>query len=99
MAADPLGGRGCAGQRARASGGASGAIAGLAADCGDRPGTAARWPHRAARVAQAAPPIGPGGDPDAEPAQPVATEAADGIVWLSGGSNREAGPGACAALR
>jgi hypothetical protein len=51
----------------------------------------ARWPHRAARVAPTSPPIGPGGDPDAEPDQPVVTEAVDGIVWLNGGSNRGGG--------
>jgi hypothetical protein len=53
--------------------------------------TGARWPHRAARGAPMAAPIGAGGDPDAEPSQPIVTEAADGIVWLNGGSNREAG--------
>ena len=49
----------------------------------------ARWPHRAPRGAPASPSIGPNADPDAEPAQPVVTEAVDGIVWLNGGSNRE----------
>jgi FHA domain len=47
---------------------------------------AARWPHRAARPATASPLITPANDPQVEP---VVTEATDGIVWLSGASNRE----------
>ncbi len=47
---------------------------------------AARWPHRAARPATASPLITPVNDPQAEP---VVTESTDGIVWLSGASNRE----------
>ena len=91
MAADSLGGRGRADQRARTSGRASGSFSGLAADCGDRPGRRTMAASGCARAPPASPAIEPGGDPEAEPAQPVATEAADGIVWLNGGSNREAG--------
>ena len=65
VAADPLGGRGRAGQRARAPGGAAGAVAGLAADCGDRSRTAAQWPQRGARAAQAAAMVEPGRSPSA----------------------------------
>jgi hypothetical protein len=49
----------------------------------------ARWPQRAARGAPASPPIEPGSEREADPAQPVVTEGADGIVWLNGGANRD----------
>ena len=47
---------------------------------------AAKWPHRAARPATASPLITPVNDTEVEP---VVTEATDGIVWLSGGSDRK----------
>ena len=47
---------------------------------------AAKWPHRAARPATASPLITPVNDSEVEP---VVTEATDGIVWLSGGADRE----------
>ena len=47
---------------------------------------AAKWPHRAARPASVSPPIIPADDLKIER---VVAEANDGIVWLSGSSNRE----------
>ena len=54
---------------------------------------AARWPQRAARGAQPCPAVGSTTEPEDESAQATTPEPLDGIVWLSGGSNREPGPG------
>jgi hypothetical protein len=54
---------------------------------------AARWPQRGARGAQASPAAGSTTEPLANSANPTTPEPVDGIVWLSGGSNREPGPG------
>ena len=51
----------------------------------------ARWPHRAAQSAPAYPVAPAAAENEAEPAQAGETEAADGIVWLSGTANREGG--------
>ena len=65
VAGDPLGGRGRAGGRPRAPGGASGAVAGLAADRRDRPG-------RRRAVARPRGPRGPGASPS--PTSPPRTD-------------------------
>ena len=54
------------------------------------PVAAAQWPHRGARLAQAAAMIGPGSAAEHEPAGPGAAET-DGIVWLSAAANPQVG--------
>ena len=53
------------------------------------PGTAAQWPQRGARVAQAAATVD---EPfDREPAEPGRTAEPEGIIWLSATTKQEAG--------
>jgi hypothetical protein len=53
------------------------------------PGTAAQWPHRGARAAQAAAMIGPGSTVEHEPTNPGGRES-EGIVWLNAAARRPA---------